>query len=321
MLDTSHHLFPTTFPGINRLRMEILQVNLGLRCNQSCVHCHVNAGPNRSEEMERPTVDLVLELLRARGLGTLDLTGGAPELNPHFRYLVKQARGAGVHVIDRCNLTILEQPGQESLPAFLAAQRVEVVASLPCYLEDNVNAQRGKGVFESSIRGLRRLNALGYGRTDTGLVLNLVYNPQGPTLPPPQCALEADYRRQLGERFGVRFNRLLTLSNMPIKRFGSMLYSKGAFDDYLGLLRRSHRPENLDEVMCRRLLSVDWRGYVYDCDFNQMLDMALRKRDGGRVHIRELMHQDLSGRQIRVGEHCYGCTAGQGSSCGGALEG
>ncbi len=321
MLDTSHHLFPTTFPGINRLRMEILQVNLGLRCNQSCVHCHVNAGPNRSEEMERPTVDLVLELLRARGLGTLDLTGGAPELNPHFRYLVKQARGAGVHVIDRCNLTILEHPGQEDLAGFLAGQGVEVVASLPCYLEDNVNAQRGKGVFESSIRGLRRLNALGYGRTDTGLVLNLVYNPQGPTLPPPQCALEADYRRQLGERFGVRFNRLLTLSNMPIKRFGSMLYSKGAFDDYLGLLRRSHRPENLDEVMCRRLLSVDWRGYVYDCDFNQMLDMALRKRDGGRVHIRELMHQDLSGRQIRVGEHCYGCTAGQGSSCGGALEG
>ncbi len=321
MLDTTHRLFPTTFPGINRLRVEILQVNLGLRCNQSCVHCHVNAGPNRSEEMERPTVDLVLELLRARGLATLDLTGGAPELNPHFRYLVEQARGAGVHVIDRCNLTILEQPGQEELPEFLAAQGVEVVASLPCYLEDNVDAQRGKGVFESSIRGLRRLNALGYGRADNDLVLNLVYNPQGPTLPPPQCALEADYRRQLDERFGVRFNRLLTLSNMPIQRFGSMLSSKGAFDDYLGLLRRSHRPENLDEVMCRRLLSVDWQGYVYDCDFNQMLDMALRNQEGGRVHIRELMHQDLSGRQIRVGEHCYGCTAGQGSSCGGALEG
>ena len=321
MLDTSHRLFPTTFPGINRLRVETLQVNLGLRCNQSCVHCHVNAGPKRREEMDRHTVDLVLELLRAQGLGNLDLTGGAPELNPHFRYLVKQARGTGVRVIDRCNLTILEQPGQEDLPEFLAAQGVEVVASLPCYLEDNVDAQRGKGVFEASIRGLRRLNALGYGCADRGLVLNLVYNPQGPTLPPPQCALEADYRRELDQRFGVRFNRLLTLSNMPIQRFGSMLSSKGVFDDYLALLKRSHRPENLDDVMCRRLLSVDWQGYVYDCDFNQMLDMALRNKDGGRVHIEDLMHEDLSGRRIRVGEHCYGCTAGQGSSCGGALEG
>ncbi len=321
MLDTSHRLFPTSFPVINRLRVETLQVNLGLRCNQSCVHCHVNAGPKRSEEMERPTVDLVLELLRARELGALDLTGGAPELNPHFRYLVKQASGAGVHVIDRCNLTILEQPGQEDLAGFLADQRVEVVASLPCYLEDNVDAQRGKGVFEASISGLRRLNALGYGNADKGLVLNLVYNPQGPVLPPPQCALEADYRRQLDERFGIRFNRLLTLSNMPIRRFGSALSSKGMLDDYLELLRRSHRPENLDQVMCRRLLSVDWRGYVYDCDFNQMLDMAIRNENGGRLHISDLMHQDLSGRQIRVGEHCYGCTAGQGSSCGGALEG
>jgi radical SAM/Cys-rich protein len=225
-----------------------------------------------------------------------------------------------VHVIDRCNLTVLEQPGQEDLPEFLAARGVEVVASLPCYLEDNVDAQRGKGVFESSIRGLQRLNALGYGSANTDLILNLVYNPQGPTLPPPQCALEADYHRQLDGRFGVRFNRLLTLSNMPIQRFGSMLLSKGAFDDYLELLRRSHRPENLDNLMCRRLLSVDWEGYVYDCDFNQMLDMTLKRPDGERLHIRQLMHQDLLGRPIQVGEHCYGCTAGQGSSCGGALE-
>jgi radical SAM/Cys-rich protein len=320
MLDTSHLLFPTSFPVIDRKQLETLQVNLGLRCNQSCTHCHVNAGPKRTEEMGRATVDLVLDLLRARRLGTLDLTGGAPELNPHFRYLVEKATGAGVQVIDRCNLTVLEQPGQEDLPEFLAARGVEVVASLPCYLEDNVDAQRGKGVFESSIRGLRRLNALGYGSADKGLTLNLVYNPQGPTLPPPQCTLEADYHRQLDERFGVRFNRLLTLSNMPIQRFGSMLLSKGAFDDYLELLRRSHRPENLDDLMCRRLLSVDWQGYVYDCDFNQMLDMTLKRLDGERLHIRELIHQDLRGRPIQVGEHCYGCTAGQGSSCGGALE-
>ncbi len=320
MLDTSHLLFPTSFPVIDRKQLETLQVNLGLRCNQSCAHCHVNAGPKRTEEMGRATVDLVLDLLRARRLGTLDLTGGAPELNPHFRYLVEKATGAGVQVIDRCNLTVLEQPGQEDLPEFLAAWGVEVVASLPCYLEDNVDAQRGKGVFESSIRGLQRLNALGYGSGDTGLTLNLVYNPQGPTLPPPQCALEADYHRQLDERFGVRFNRLLTLSNMPIQRFGSVLLSKGAFDDYLELLRRSHRPENLDNLMCRRLLSVDWEGYVYDCDFNQMLDMTLKRPDGERLHIRQLMHQDLLGRPIQVGEHCYGCTAGQGSSCGGALE-
>ncbi len=320
MLDTSHLLFPTSFPVIDRQQLETLQVNLGLRCNQSCVHCHVNAGPNRTEEMGRTTVDLVLEMLRARRLGTLDLTGGAPELNPHFRYLVQRATDEGVHVIDRCNLTILEQPGQEDLAEFLATRCVEVVASLPCYLEDNVNAQRGKGVFETSIRALRRLNALGYGRADTGLTLNLVYNPQGPTLPPPQCALEADYHRQLDERFGVRFDRLLTLSNMPIQRFGSMLLSKGAFDDYLELLRRSHRPENLDNLMCRRLLSVDWQGYLYDCDFNQMLDMGLKRPDGARLHLKDLLHRDLVGRPILVGEHCYGCTAGQGSSCGGALE-
>jgi radical SAM/Cys-rich protein len=249
----------------------------------------------------------------------LDVTGGAPELNPHFRGLVLAARNLGVHVMDRCNLTILEQPGQEDLAQFLAGNGVEVIASLPCYLEDNVNAQRGKGVFESSIRGLRALNELGYGQPDTGLVLNLVYNPQGASLPPGQTGLEHDYHRNLGERFGVRFNRLYVLTNMPIQRFGSMLISKGQFEQYMDVLKGAYRPENLESVMCRDLVSVDWRGYVYDCDFNQMLGLPLELEGRPRVHLRQLTSSGLEGNPIVVKDHCYGCTAGQGSSCGGAL--
>jgi radical SAM/Cys-rich protein len=226
----------------------------------------------------------------------------------------------GVRVMDRCNLTILEVAGQEDLAEFLAGQQVEIVASMPCYLEDNVDRQRGKGVFDGSIRGLKRLNALGYGRDESGLVLNLVYNPQGPSLPPPQAALEADYRRALGERYGVVFNRLYAFANMPIQRFGSMLISKGRFDDYLALLQHAHLDANLDGVMCRNLISVDWRGFVYDCDFNQMLDLPLRRGSRGRVHLAELLAQDLAGNPISVAGHCFGCTAGQGSSCGGALK-
>jgi radical SAM/Cys-rich protein len=319
MLDTRQLLLPTSFPPIRRDRLSTLQVNLGYRCNQSCVHCHVGAGPNRTEQMDGRTVAQVLEFARSSGVQTLDLTGGAPELSPHFRGLVADARALGLHVIDRCNLTILEEPGQKGLAEFLAAQGVEVVASLPCYLEENVNAQRGKGVFEDSIRGLQRLNELGYGIED-GRVLNLVYNPQGAQLPPPQASLEADYRRHLGERYGVRFNRLLTLANMPISRFGSMLRSTAQFDGYMELLRGAHRPENLDAVMCRTLISVDWRGYVYDCDFNQMLDMPMEAARGAPMHIGALLDQALEGRPIRIAEHCFGCTAGQGSSCGGALE-
>jgi radical SAM/Cys-rich protein len=225
-----------------------------------------------------------------------------------------------VHVIDRCNLTILEEPGQEDLAEFLAAHRVEVVASLPCYLEDNVDRQRGKGVFEKSIRALRRLNALGYGREDGGLELGLVYNPQGPSLPPVQCALEADYRRHLSERHGVVFTRLLTLANMPIQRFGSILVTKGQFNDYMRLLRGAHRDENLESVMCRSLISVDWQGHVYDCDFNQMLGLPLRVNGTPRVRLADLLGRDLEGNPIAVMDHCYGCTAGQGSSCGGALQ-
>jgi radical SAM/Cys-rich protein len=320
MRDTWPLLERMAFPPIRRGRLDTLQVNVGYRCNQSCVHCHVNAGPNRTEEMARETVDAVLAFLAARGVPTLDITGGAPELNPHFRRLVRAARAAGVRVMDRCNLTILEVPGQEDLAQFLADERVEIVASMPCYLESNVDRQRGKGVFEGSIRGLRRLNSLGYGQPDTALVLNLVYNPQGPALPPPQEGLEADYKRVLAADHDVVFNRLYTLANMPIQRFGAILIAKGEFDRYLDLLRNAHLDANLDHVMCRNLISVDWRGYVYDCDFNQMLDLPLRHSARERVHLLDLLDADIEGAPIQVAGHCYGCTAGQGSSCGGALK-
>ena len=307
------------FPAIARKRLETLQVNVGYRCNQTCTHCHVNAGPNRTEVMPREVADTVLAFLRNSEVRTLDLTGGAPELNPHFRYLVAEARKLGVKVMDRCNLTVLNEPGHEDLAEFLAAHRVEVVASLPCYLEDNVDRQRGKGVFAGSIVGLRKLNALGYGKADSGLVLNLVYNPQGPSLPPAQVPLEDAYRGHLRAEYGVEFNRLFTLANMPIARFGSMLISKGQFNAYMALLQASYREENLEQVMCRTLLSVDWQGYVYDCDFNQMLELPARIGGRRRTRLADLVGRDLAGRPIVVADHCFGCTAGQGSSCGGAL--
>jgi radical SAM/Cys-rich protein len=320
MRDTWPLLKHIAFPPIRRGRLDTLQVNVGYRCNQSCVHCHVNAGPSRTEEMSGETVEVVLAFLARRRVGTLDITGGAPELNRHFRTLVRAARGLGVRVMDRCNLTILEVPGQEDLANFLAGERVEIVASMPCYLEQNVDAQRGKGVFDGSIRGLQRLNSLGYGHPESGLVLNLVYNPQGPSLPPPQESLQADYKRVLGEHYGIVFNRLYTLANMPIQRFGAILISKGEFDRYLELLQHAHLDANLGQVMCRNLVSIDWRGYVYDCDFNQMLDLPLRHAARERVHLSELLDAEIEGEPIRVAGHCYGCTAGQGSSCGGALK-
>ena len=319
MHSTLPYLGNTDFPALRRARLHTLQVNVGYKCNQSCLHCHVNAGPQRTEQMSVETAADVLTFVEAGRVPTLDVTGGAPELNPHFRFLVNSACELGVHVIDRCNLTILEQPGQEDLAAFLATHGVEIIASLPCYLEENVDNQRGKGVFTSSIRGLRALNGLGYGIDGSGLQLNLVYNPQGPVLPPGQEALEADYRRHLGERYGISFNRLFVLANMPIQRFGSTLLSKGLFDEYIALLKGAYQPQNLDSVMCRSLLSVDWRGYVYDCDFNQMLGLELPWKGKRRTHLRDLIGADLSGNAIAVMDHCYGCTAGQGSSCGGAL--
>jgi radical SAM/Cys-rich protein len=319
MRETLTLLEQIPFPPIRRGRLDTLQLNVGYRCNQSCVHCHVDASPHRTEEMPAAVADIALAFLERRRITTLDITGGAPELNPQFRRLVRSARALGVHVIDRCNLTILQEPGQDDLAQFLAAEQVEVVASMPCYLEDNVDRQRGRGVFEKSIRGLQRLNAVGYGRDGARLVLNLVYNPQGAALPPPQEALEADYKRVLGERYGIVFDRLFTLANMPIKRFGSMLAIKGELDRYLDVLRGAHADANLDHVMCRNLISVDWRGFVYDCDFNQMLDLPLHHGARPRVHLSDLLDADLVNNPIRVAGHCYGCTAGQGSSCGGAL--
>lgn len=312
-------LVQSDFPPIARRRLETVQANLGYVCNQSCLHCHVNAGPTRTESMSGETVEQLLAFLAASGAGTLDLTGGAPELNPHFRPLVARARAMQVKVIDRCNLTILEEPGQEDLAGFLAAHQVEIVASLPCYTEELVDRQRGKGVYGKSVRAIRRLNELGYGRAGTGLALNLVYNPQGASLPPAQEKLEADYKRILGEAFGIRFNALFTLANMPIQRFGSTLVSKGQFNTYMALLRGAHRDGNLDAVMCRSLVSVDWQGYLYDCDFNQMLGLPLAVAGRPRPHLADVLGRDLEGNPIVVRDHCYGCTAGQGSSCGGAL--
>ena len=319
-----HPTFPllaaTDFPRIGRGTIETLQVNLGYRCNQSCVHCHVNAGPTRTEEMSAATVNEVIDFIDGSpSLVTLDLTGGAPEMNANFRRLVTAARARGLRVIDRCNLTLLDEPGYEDLARFLADQGVEIVASLPCYLEDNVDRQRGKGVFGASIRALQKLNVLGYAVPGSGLLLNLVYNPQGPVLPPPQTALEGAYRGHLGAEFGISFNELYTLANMPIKRFGSLLVSKGQFHHYMRTLRDAHRAENLAAVMCRGLVSVDWQGYLYDCDFNQQLDMPIASDAHPRLHLRDATAAVLAGGAVRVADHCYGCTAGQGSSCGGAL--
>ncbi len=318
MRDTYPLLLKLDFPGLRRRRLETLQANLGYRCNQSCFHCHVAASPKRTEEMSWETMELMLRFAQRQGIISLDLTGGAPELNPHFRRLVLAARAQGLRVIDRCNLTILNEPGQEDLADFLAANEVEIVASLPCYLEENVDRQRGDGVFEASLAGLRKLNALGYGLPDTGRILNLVYNPLGPTLPPPQEPLEAAYKEQLAIRHGIVFNRLFALANMPIQRFGSQLVSRKEFDGYMSLLKGAHRDDNLAGVMCKTLISVSWQGHVHDCDFNQMLGLPLG-RGSAAVHLAELLDVDLDHAPIRVAGHCYGCTAGQGSSCGGAL--
>ncbi len=319
MRDTWPLLIKTDFPTIARNRLDTLQLNLGYLCNLSCIHCHVGAGPNRKELMARTTMEQALAICQQFGVKTLDLTGGSPEMNPEFRWLVQEARTQGIHVMDRLNPTIMEEPGYAWVGEFLAEHRVEAIASLPCYSQDNVDAQRGNGVFEASISALQKLNELGYGDTETGLELNLVYNPLGPSLPPDQQALEADYRRLLGEEFGIRFNQLFTITNMPIKRFGAILMAKGQFDDYMALLKNSYQRENLEGVMCRNLVSVDYKGYLYDCDFNQMLGLPLGGNES-RPHLSDLLNSDELPRRIGVADHCYGCTAGQGSSCSGALN-
>ncbi len=319
MHDTLPLLLNSSFPKIHRDRLETIQVNLGYKCNQRCLHCHVNAGPYRKEMMSQDNIKLLLQVLSAKPVQTLDITGGAPEMHHAFRYLVQEAVASGVKVIDRCNLTILNEPGQEDLTDFLAEHQVEVMASMPCYMQENVDAQRGAGVYESSIRALKSLNSRGYGREDGDLQLNLVYNPAGAALPPPQEVLTADYKRELLQRYGIIFNHLYTITNMPIKRFGSTLVSNGQFDAYMQLLKSSHQDENLENVMCKSLLSVNWEGYIYDCDFNQMLNLPLKFNGHQRIHLRDLLQEDIENNRIIVADHCYGCTAGGGSSCGGAL--
>lgn len=312
----------TDFPALHRNRLETLQVNLGYRCNQTCLHCHVNAGPTRKEMMDEETVSLVLQILADNNIRTLDLTGGAPELHPMFRDIVTNATALDIRVIDRCNLTILFEPDQEGLAEFLAQHKVEVVGSLPCYSAKNVDEQRGNGVFEKSIAGLQLLNSLGYGHEGSGLVLNLVYNPLGPSLPPAQAPLQAKYKEELFEHFGVVFNQLFTVTNMPIQRFGSTLVSKGQFDGYMRLLKENYASANLENVMCRTLVSVDWQGYLFDCDFNQQLGISLPATNtlkNSRPHLKDFEQYANQGKPIRIADHCYGCTAGQGSSCGGAL--
>jgi radical SAM/Cys-rich protein len=319
MHDTKPLLINSDFPALFRKPLQVLQINLGYLCNLSCVHCHVNAGPKRTEMMSRETIEQVLALAEAANIHTLDLTGGAPEMHADFRYLVRAARDRGIEVIDRCNLTILEEPAYTDLAEFLAAQQVNIVASLPCYLEENVDKQRGKGVFKDSLAALQRLNRLGYGQPDSGLELNLVFNPQDAVLPPDQKQLELAYKQHLQQQYGIVFNSLFAIANMPIQRFGSTLISHGRFESYIALLKNSFRADNLENLMCLNTLSIDWQGTVYDCDFNQMLDLPLGAVAKPKLHISELQLQQMQNAPIATAAHCYGCTAGQGSSCGGAL--
>ena len=307
----AHHI------TLERQTIHTLQVNIGKRCNQACHHCHVEAGPNRTENMEKPTIDRLLELLEhAPQIHTVDITGGAPELNPHFRDFVDAIRQMNKQVIDRCNLTVFFEPGQEDTPEFLATQHVQITASLPCYLEDNVDAQRGKGVFDKSISALQTLNGLGYGKEGSNLMLNLVYNPVGNHLPPAQRALEADYKTHLKTHFDIDFNHLFTITNMPIKRYAHMLKRQGNLEAYMQLLIDHFNPSAARDVMCTGLISIGWDGTIYDCDFNQMLEIPLSWTTLDIWGIESL--QEVS-KTIAMADHCYGCTAGAGSSCGGAL--
>ncbi|MCU7833773.1 MAG: arsenosugar biosynthesis radical SAM protein ArsS [gamma proteobacterium symbiont of Taylorina sp.] len=324
MIDTLPLLEKIAFPAISRKKIDVLQLNLGYRCNQQCLHCHVNAGPNRQEEMSVEVLQQIISFVKENRIKCVDLTGGAPEMHADFVFLIKSLHELGIAVIDRCNLTVLNESGYEHIAKLLADNQVQIVASMPCYLEENVNNQRGKGVFESSIKALRMLNELGYGVENSHLILNLVYNPQGASLSPEQIQLEYDYKQLLSREYGIVFNQLYTITNVPVKRFGSMLISKNEFDPYMKLLQDAYQPENLDSVMCRHQVSIDWQGYLYDCDFNQMLNLPLLDNDtamqNNRLHISQVTAGDLQSRDIIVAGHCYACTAGQGSSCGGALS-
>ena len=305
-------LFPLRATGIT-----VFQINVGKLCNQTCRHCHVDAGPDRTESMSQETAQQCMQALATTDIPTVDITGGAPELNPHFRWLVEQARGLDRHVIDRCNLSVLLLPSQADLGEFLARHRVEIIASLPSYTSGQTDAQRGNGVFEKSLEALRLLNRLGYGLTDSGLTLNLVQNPVGAFLPSTQAALEAQFRKELQRRHGIEFNRLYTITNMPISRFLEFLLESGNYDAYMERLANAFNPVAAEGVMCRYTLSVGWDGTLYDCDFNQMLELSLGH--DAPAHIRDFDAARLYYRQIEVRNHCYGCTAGAGSSCGGSV--
>ncbi len=307
--------------GLARDEVKTLQINVGKLCNQACHHCHVEAGPKRTEIMPPEVAQRVLHLLAASpSITTVDITGGAPELNPSFHWIVREARKLGRHIIDRCNLTVLFEPGQERLAEFLAHNEVEIIASLPCYTASNVDQQRGRGVFDKSIRALQLLNGLGYGLPGSDLRLNLVYNPLGASLPPAQDELEADYKKHLHESFGIHFHKLFTLTNMPIKRFAAYLTQSGKYESYMRLLVNHFNPGTVTKLMCRSLVSVGWDGKLYDCDFNQMLDIEMGE-SGKSLTIWELDSlTGLSGSRIATGSHCFGCTAGAGSSCGGSLQ-
>jgi radical SAM/Cys-rich protein len=303
---------------LRRREVTTLQINVGKLCNQACHHCHVEAGPKRTEIMPAHVAERIIQLLSATpSIHTVDITGGAPELNANFRWLVRESRRMGKHIIDRCNLTVLFEPGQESLAEFLAVNQVEITASLPCYTESNVDQQRGKGAFEKSIRALRLLNAIGYGRTASGLTLNLVYNPLGASLPPQQEKLEADYKTQLRENFGIEFDRLFTITNMPIKRFAEFLFREGKQEAYMALLTNHFNPATVNGLMCRDLVSIGWDGRIYDCDFNQMLDL---ETPSGKSIWKIESFAELAEKSIATDGHCFGCTAGAGSSCGGSLQ-
>ena len=309
----------TKFPKIKRDFLETLQINIGYKCNQSCSHCHVDAGPNRIEMMSNEIINLIPKVIKANNIKLLDITGGAPELHPKFKQLVEEVRGLNVEVMDRCNLTILTEPDHINLARFLASNKVQITASLPCYNKDNVDKQRGKGVFEKSILALKQLNSYGYGINETGLILNLVYNPSEPSLPPSQKELENKYRYELKERYGIFFSNLFVLANMPINRYEKYLKIIGKLNEYNQLLKDNHNSRNLNSVMCKTTLSVDWKGYLYDCDFNQQLGL---KNNGNIKHLNDMLNPlfSVKNNPISIGNHCFGCTAGAGSSCGGELS-
>lgn len=315
-----HEIYPlirkTNFPDIYRGRLNTLQINLGYKCNQACLHCHVNASPKRKEMMDLKTIEQIVSFIKKFNIKVIDLTGGAPELNPHFQFLIKKSRKLNCHVIDRSNLTVLLELKKTNIINFLTKNNVEIIASLPCYEKENVDNQRGEGVFKKSIEVLKELNKNGYGIADN-LKLNLVYNPQGAELPPNQSDLEKLYKNKLKEKYAIRFHNLFVLTNMPIARFGSTLLSKGSFSQYMNLLKKSFSAKALKHVMCKTIMSVDYQGYVYDCDFNQMLGIGLM--DEKKKHISEINVNQLTESKINTADHCYGCTAGSGSSCGGSL--